>query len=136
MSSSWPVGVTTQEDMRRYAKTLFGNCETENLLTGTEFDGRPGCLLIRVKCAGHQGNWEDLPDLIDWAMQDTVKIYGRPDIIQAKSKVAGAPRKRLYDTLQVTPSTCTCRVYFGGDGHHKLQTGSLVTPSSCPGSST
>ena len=127
MRSSWPVGVTTQEDMRRYARTLFGNCEIENLLTGTEFDGRPGCLLTRVKGAGNQGNWEDLPDLIDGAMEATVKIYGRPDIIQAKSKVAGAPRKRLYDTLQVTPSTCTCRVYFGGDGHHKLQTGSSAT---------
>ena len=34
MSSSWPVGVTTQEDMHRYAQTLFGNCKIENLLTG------------------------------------------------------------------------------------------------------
>ena len=136
MGDSWPSGVTTQDDMHRYAKTLFGNCKTENLLTGTEFDGRPGCLLTRVKDAGNQGNWEDLPELIDWAMQDTVKIYERPDVIQAKSKVAGAPRRRLYDTLQVTPNPCNCRVYFGGDGHHKLQTGSLVTPSSCPGSST
>ena len=91
MSSSWPVGVTTQEDMRRYARTLFGNCETENLLTGTEFDRRPGCHLIRVKCAGYQGNWRDLPQLIDWAMQDTVRIYGRPDVIQAKSRVERVP---------------------------------------------
>ena len=34
MSSSWPVGVTTEEDMHRYAETLFGNCEIDNLLTG------------------------------------------------------------------------------------------------------
>ena len=51
MSASWPGGVTTQEDMHRYANTLFGDCEIENLLTGTNFDGYPGCFLIRVKGA-------------------------------------------------------------------------------------
>ena len=60
-------------------------------------------------------------------MKATVKTYGRPDIIQVKSKVSGAPRARLYDTLQVTPNTCTCRVYFGSDKHHKLQTSSSAT---------
>ena len=127
MSSSWPVGVTTQEDMHRYAKTLFGDCKIENLLTGMPFDGYPECFLIRVKGACNQGNWKRWPDLIDEAMKATVETYGRPDIIQVKSKVAGAPRTRQYDSLQVTPSTCTCRVYFGGDGHHKLQTGSSAT---------
>ena len=58
MSSSWPIGVTTQEDMPRYAKTLFGECEIENLLTGTKFDGHPGSFLIRVKGACNQGNWK------------------------------------------------------------------------------
>ena len=48
MSSSWPVGVTTQEDMHRYAKTLFADCKIENLLTGMEFDAFPGCFLIHV----------------------------------------------------------------------------------------
>ena len=114
MSSSWPVGVTTQEDMHRYAKTLFGNCEIENLLTGMPFDGYAGCFLIRVKGACNKGNWMIWPDLIDGAMKATVETYGRPDIIQVKSRVSGAPRARLYDTVQVTPNTCTCRVSFGG----------------------
>ena len=98
MNSSWPVGVTTMEDMHRFANTLFGVCETENLLTDTVFDGKPGCFLIRVKGACNQGNWKEWPDLIDKAMKATVATYGRPDIIQVKSKVAGAPRARLYDT--------------------------------------
>ena len=57
MSSSWPVGVTTQEDMRRYARSLFGDCEIDDLLTDTPF-GRydSGCLLIRVKGACSQGD--------------------------------------------------------------------------------
>ena len=119
MSSSWPVGVTTQEDMHRHAITLFGNCEIENLLTGMEFDAYPGCFLIRVKGACNQGNWKGWPDLIDEAMKAIVETYGRPDIIQVKSKASGGGRARLYDTLQVTPNACTCRVYFGSDKHHK-----------------
>ena len=105
MSSSWPVGVTTQEDMHRYAKTLFADCEIESLLTGMAFDGCPGCFLIRVKGACNKGNWKNWPDLIDDAMKATVDTYGRSDIIQVKSKVSGCPRARLYDTMQVTPST-------------------------------
>ena len=127
MSSSWPVGVTTQADMHRYAKTLFGDCEIENLLAGMPFEASPGRFRIRVKGACNQGNWKRWPDLIDEAMKATVETYGYPDIIQVKSKVSDAARGRLYDTLQVTPNTCTCRVYFGGDGHHKLQTGSSAT---------
>ena len=90
MSSSWPVGVTTQEDMHRYAKTLFGNCKIENLLTDLPFDGYPKCFLIRVKGACNQGNWKKWPDLIDEAMKATVETYGRPDIIQVKSRVSRA----------------------------------------------
>ena len=47
------------------------------------------------------------------------------------SRVSGAARARQYDTLQVTPNTCTCRVSFGGDGHQQkiLQTGSSATPA-------
>ena len=33
----------------------------------------------------------------------------------------------MYDTLQVTPNGCTCRVCFGGDSRHKLQTSSSST---------
>ena len=91
MSSSWPVGVTTQEDMERYATTLFGNCRMENLLAGTPFDGCSECILIRVKGACNQVNWDMWPKLIEDAMQDTVATYGRLDIIQAKTKVKGAP---------------------------------------------
>ena len=67
------------------------------------------------------------PDLIDQAMKATVKTYGRPDVIQVKARGDGAPRARLYDTLQVAPDGCTCRVYFGSDKHHKLQTSSSAT---------
>ena len=81
MSSSWPVGVTTQEDMHRYAKTLFGDCKIENLLTGMPFDAYPGCFLIRVKGACNQGDWEKWPDLIDEAMKATVDTYGRYPLI-------------------------------------------------------
>ena len=105
MKSSWPVGVTTEEDMRRYAKTLFGECNIENLLTGTSFDGAPGCIFVRVKGACNQGHWEKWPDLMDEAMKATVETYGDPDLIQVKSRVAGVPRSRLYATLQVTPNT-------------------------------
>ena len=113
--------------MRSYAKALFGECTIENLLTGVDFDRPKGCFLIRVKDACNQGNWKTWPGLIDDAMKETVDTYGRADIIQAKSKVSGAPRARLYDTLQVTPNTCTCRVSFGGDKHHTLQTSSSAT---------
>ena len=82
MTSSWPVGVTTQEDMHSYATTLFGDCEMENLLTGTPFDGYPGCFLIRVKGACNKDDWIDWPGLIDEAMQHTVQTYASPDIIQ------------------------------------------------------
>ena len=129
MSSSWPVGVTTQEDMESYARILFGDCKIENLLTGTPFDGYPGCFLIRMKGACNNAEWKIWPDLIDKAMTATVQTYGRDDIIQAKSRAAGAARQRQYDTLQVTPNLCTCRVHFGGDKHHKLQTSSSATPA-------
>ena len=119
MSSSWPEGVTTQEDVHYYATTLFGDCAKEDLLAGTPFDGRPGCFLIRVKGACKKETWMGWPDLIEAAMQTTVQTYERPDIIQVKSKGKGAKRARLYDTLQVTPNGCTCRVSFGGDRHQK-----------------
>ena len=127
MSSSWPVGVTTLEDMHRYAKTLFGDCEIENLLTGTPFDGHSECFLIRVKGACNNLDWERWPVLIDEAMKATVDTYGRSDVIQVKSRVSGGPRQRRYDTLQVTPNPCTCRVYFGSDNNHRLQTASSAT---------
>ena len=91
MSYSWPVGVTTQEDMHRYAKTLFGDCKIENFLTGMPFDARPGCFLIRVKGACNQGNWKTWPDLFGEAMKASVATYGRPDVIQVKSRIAAAP---------------------------------------------
>ena len=81
-----------------------------------------------MKNACNKGNWTDWPDPIHEAMEETVATYCRRDVIQVKAKVGGAARARQYDTLQVTPNTCTCRVYFGGDGHHQvLQTGSSAT---------
>ena len=110
MRSSWPDGVTTTDDMVRYAQTLFPGCEIEDLLTGVGFDtcDLTGCFLIRVKGACKEGNWKNWPVLIDDAMKATVDRYGYPDVIQVKSKVGGNARARLYDTLQVTPGTCTC----------------------------
>ena len=126
MSSSWPAGVTTQADMHRYANTLFGNCKIENLLTGLTFDEHPGCVLIRVKGACNNGDWEMWPDLIDQAMKDNAETYGSLSK-HNNSNTSGASRARLYDTLQVTPDGCTCRVYFGSDKHHKHQTSSSAT---------
>ena len=114
-----------------YARTLFGDCNIENLLTGTTFDW-PGCFLIRVKGACTKGNWQKWPDLIDDAMEETVRLYERRDIIEVKSKSGSAHKRRMYDTLQVTPSACSCRVYFGGDSHHTLQVGSSATTATEP----
>ena len=78
MSSVWPDGVTTLQDMYDYARTLFGGCEIEDLLEGTEFDKNySGCFLIRVKGACDQGDWKKWPDLIEDAMQTTVKTHGK-----------------------------------------------------------
>ena len=126
MCASCPEAVRTYQHMCMYARTLFGDCNIENLLTGTTFDW-PGCFLIRVKGACTKGNWQKWPDLIDDAMQETVRLYERRDIIEVKSKWGSAHKRRMYDTLQVTPNACSCRVYFGGDNHHKLQVGSSAT---------
>ena len=40
-------------------------------------------------------------------------------LIKTKARNQG-PRERLYDTLQVTPNACTCRVPFGANEHHKF----------------
>ena len=129
MSSSWPVGVTTAKDMRCYANTLFGVCEIEDLLTGTPFDRNPGCHLIRVKGACNQGDWNTWPDLTEKAMQSTVDMYERPDIIQVKARAGRAARARQYDTMQITPNKCTCRINFGGDKHHIAQTSASMFPA-------
>ena len=107
MNSLWPVGVTTLQDMHRYATTLFGDCTTENLLAGTPFDGHSGCFLIRVKGACNKGDWKNWPDLIDEAMKATVETRGNPDIIHAKACLGGR-RECLYDMLQVTPNGRAC----------------------------
>ena len=123
MKNSWPLGVTTQSDMERYAKTLFPNGTIENLMPGLPLEWqKAGCLFIRVKGACNEGDWKIWPGLIGAAMKATVATYGRPYVIQVKSRRSGASRARQYDTLQVTPNGCTCRVYFGADKHHKHQT--------------
>ena len=125
MRSSWPVGVTTQEDMHRYAKTLFGDCKIEDLLTGIPFWQYPRCFLIRVKGACKQDNWVQWPGLIDDAMKETMDVWGAKEVVQVRAKSSGQGRIRQYDSLQVTPSPCNCRVSFGGDAHQgRLQTGS------------
>ena len=113
--------------MHRYAKTLVGDCPIEDLLKGTPFDEYSGCYMIRVKGACHKDDWESWPDLMGEAMEDTVRTNARRDVLEVKSKVSGRGRARLYDTLQVTPNACTCRVYFGGDRLHKIQTSSSAT---------
>ena len=116
----WPNAVSTMSDMKNYASTLFGrNCQIENLLAGTPF-AKKGCHVIRVKEAGKKKDWPDWPKFIETAMQETVQIHNNnPEIIQARAKLQGAEKTRLYDTLQVTPSECKCRVPFGADKHHK-----------------
>ena len=86
MNSSWPAGVSTLEDMLLYARTLFDDCVIENLLTGTDFDGYPGCFLIRVKGACTKGDWVRWPELIAKAMTDTALTYGRPEVMQVKKE--------------------------------------------------
>ena len=126
MDSTWPIGVTTELGMHRYAQVLFGNCAIENLLEGLPFDVKPGCFLWRVKDACKQGEWSCWPGLIEEAMEATVAIHGI-DAIQVKSRQEGRPRSRLYDTLQVTPNGCRCRASFGGDKHQRYQTSASET---------
>ena len=98
MSSSWPVGVTTQEDMHRYAKTLFGDCKIENLLTGTQCDAYPGCFLIRVKGACKQGEWKDWPTLTEQAMSDRTSevdfAKAKAELIQAAAQLRAIQKLR------------------------------------------
>ena len=75
MTSTCPFGVRTREDMHCYAKTLFGDCPIEDLLKGTPFDEYAGCYMIRVKGDCHKDDWESWPDLMDEAMEDTVRTY-------------------------------------------------------------
>ena len=127
MQSSWPDGVTTYGDMCSYAKALFSEqCTIENLLTDVDFERREGCFLIRVKDACTLKKWDGWPAHIDRAMSQTVGIHGSVDVIQVKAR-AGGPKQRLYETLQVSPPTCSCRVYFGGDKHMKFETRSSAT---------
>ena len=108
--------------MRRYSETLFGRCTIENLLAGLPFDEIPGCVLFRVKDACNKGDWKIGPGLIDAALKEAVEAHGRDDIIQVKSK-----RARMFDTLQVTPNGCSCRVSFGGDRHFRHKTSASET---------
>lgn len=113
--------------MHRYAETLIGDCPIEDLLKGTPFDEYAGCYMIRVKGDCHKDDWESLPDLMDEAMEDTVSAYASRDVLEVKSNVSGRGQARLYDTLQVTPNGCTCRVYVGGARLHKIKTSSPAT---------
>ena len=130
MASSWPTGVTSMDDMHRFAKTLFGkSCAIEDLLKGTPFWNKERCHLIRVKNACSEYPWNTWPELIDEAMSETVKIQNNPKIIMARgARQDQGPRARLYDTIQVTPTACTCRIPFGADSHQKTHcTGSSST---------
>ena len=123
-SGSWPEGVQNAADMQRYVKALFGNCVVEDLLKGSDFDGQPQCFLWRVKDAC-KGDWYHWPKLIDKAMQHAVETYNNPYCVEVRTKSGRETRDRIYDSVQVTPHKCTCRVFFGGDGHQrKLQTSS------------
>ena len=128
ISSSWPDGVSTYKDMLTYAQTLFGECEIENLLTDTPFDGYLGCYLIRAKGACNQDDWQEWPGLMVQAMDEIQRLHEGGRVIEVKSKVARGPLAHLRDTLQVTTNGCTCRVPFGGDKtHKKLDTSSAAT---------
>ena len=81
MRSSWPDGVTSYEDMRSYAKTLFGEqCTIEDLLREVpEFAKEDGWFLVCVKGACKEKNWVRWPGLIEKAMAQTVAIHGTAD---------------------------------------------------------
>ena len=87
-SDSWPLGVTTASDMRRYAETLFGTDKTvENLLQGTCFADRPHCFVFRVKdaCAGE--DWTRWPELIEHAMKHTMMAIGNEGCIHRTTAI-------------------------------------------------
>ena len=54
-------------------------------------------------------------------MNEAVQTLGDATCIHVKSKTDKS-KSRRYDTLQVTPAKCTCRVTFGGDKHQRHQT--------------
>ena len=118
MGSLWPGGAKTKQDTHRYAHALFGICDIEDLLSDAPFDSYSACFLIRVKGACNKRDWKSWPDLISEATKATVDLHGKPEIIHAQARVKGR-RERIYDTLQVTPNGCTCRVPFGADRHRK-----------------
>ena len=121
-SDTWPSGVTTEADMEQFASTLFGKDKTvEDLLQGTPFAGHANCFLIRVKNAC-VGDFREFPALIQKAMAHAKMTIGNEDCIQVKSKQKSAFRQRIYDSMQVTPPLCSCRVAFGGDKHQRLET--------------
>ena len=108
------------QDMQRYTWTLFGtNVTIEDLLEKTPWQNIPECSLIRVKHACKKKDGAIWPELIEQVMRDTVAIHTYPEIIKAKAKKGERPKERLYDTLQVTPNQCSCRVTFGADAHYK-----------------
>ena len=123
MTHSWPHGVTSYNDMESFVEMLFGNCQMENLLTNTPWDHKSKIMLVRVKKVGDKCDWSEWPTHVVDAMDFFVNAHHRPDVIQCKGRLNG-PRSRLYDTLQVTPRSCNCRVPFGGDKHIKMQTSS------------
>ena len=75
MNSSWPVGVTTIEDLIRYAKILFPNGTKETV----DAHGRD--------------------DIIQVNSKRVAEAHGRDEIMQVTSK-----RARVFDTLQTTPN--------------------------------
>ena len=125
MPSSWPNGVTSYEDMCAYAKSLFGQeCVIEDLLQDVpDFANRQGVFLIRIKGATRNNQWEKWPQLMDKAMTRVCGMYHGSDCITVKAHNNG-PKERMYETMQVSPPTCTCRVFFGGDRHIKYETNS------------
>ena len=119
--------VRNEYDMRRYCEILFPGCQIEDLLSPPRVDA--GCYLFRVKnvCNG-DSSWAQFPRLIDEAMTHVVTQYGSEDIIQVVTRIGGKNRVRIYDSMQVNPGNCICRVCFGGDKHHqKVETGSEAT---------
>ena len=82
MSSSWPDGVTSNNDyMHSSAKTLFGEqYKIEDLLREVpEFAKEDGWFLVCVKGACKEKNWVRWPGLIEKAMAQTVAIHGTAD---------------------------------------------------------
>ena len=119
--------------MYNFIRSLFCHrVKVVDMLVGTEFDDNEGCYLFLVENGcGPDSVFGNFPKLIEDAMKNVVAKQASGDhAIWVKSKGVSADqqeRKRIYDSIQITPNRCTCRVKFGGDKTQKsVETASSI----------